>query len=88
MSKSTGNFVTINELLATKKFGSNQWHGYVLRLAMMMTHYRQPIDWTVDRLVDARKSLKDWIDTAYGAETNSVAPTEEIVEALCDDLNT
>src|ERR1700759_412221 len=38
MSKSEGNFFTIHELLATRKFGSNMWHGYVLRLAMLMTH--------------------------------------------------
>lgn len=88
MSKSLGNFVTINELLQTKKFGSNQWHGYVLRLAMLMTHYRQPIDWTVDRLVEVRKFLKEWIDTAYGAESESATPPTEVVTALLDDLNT
>jgi cysteinyl-tRNA synthetase len=88
MSKSLGNFFTINELLTTRKFGSNQWHGYVLRLAMLMTHYRQPVDWTVDRLVEARKLLKDWIDTAYGAEPKSATPPTEIVDPLLDDLNT
>ena len=53
MSKSLGNFVTINELLATRNFGSQPWHGRVIRLAMLGTHYRQPIDWTVERLVQA-----------------------------------
>ncbi|WP_319796915.1 cysteine--tRNA ligase [Nitrobacter sp.] len=88
MSKSLGNFFTIHELLQTKKFGSNQWHGYVLRLAMLMTHYRQPIDWTVDRLVEARKLLKEWIDIAYGAEPESDDPPKEIIDPLLDDLNT
>lgn len=88
MSKSLGNFFTIHELLQTKKFGSNQWHGYVLRLAMMMSHYRQPIDWTVDRLVDARRSLKDWIDTAFGAESETSVPPDEIIAPLLDDMNT
>jgi cysteinyl-tRNA synthetase len=88
MSKSLGNFFTINELLQTRKFGSNQWHGYVLRLSMLMTHYRQPLDWTVERLVDARKVLRDWIDTAYGAESESSDPPKEIVDPLLDDLNT
>ncbi len=41
MSKSLGNFVTINELVATDKFGEHQWAGEVLRLAMLRTHYRQ-----------------------------------------------
>ena len=35
MSKSLGNFITIRELLAEKKFGDQQWHGQVLRLAML-----------------------------------------------------
>ena len=37
MSKSEGNFVTINELLETEKFGGRKWPGEVLRLAMLMT---------------------------------------------------
>ena len=85
MSKSLGNFVTIHELLNEKVFGSNQWHGYVLRLAMLMTQYRQPIDWTVDRLVQARSTLKEWIDTAIGAEGGSVPP--DLIVSLADDLN-
>jgi cysteinyl-tRNA synthetase len=88
MSKSLGNFVTIHDLLRTKKFGSNQWHGYVLRLAMMMTHYRQPIDWTVDRLVEARQNLKEWIDVAIGFEQSEIELPEDLAMALADDLNT
>jgi cysteinyl-tRNA synthetase len=88
MSKSEGNFVTIRDLLADRSFGSNKWHGYVLRLSMLMTHYRQPVDWTVERLVDVRKTMKDWIDTAYGADSENRTPPEEIIEPLLDDLNT
>ncbi len=88
MSKSLGNFVTVHELLATRKFGSNKWHGCVLRLAMLMTHYRQPIDWTVDRLVEARVTLKDWIDAVIGVDVSQVNVPEEFVAALEDDLNT
>ena len=87
MSKSAGNFITIHELLESKSFGSNKWHGYVIRLAMLMTHYHQPIDWTVDRLVEARKVLKDWIDTAYGADEFANQLPKEFVQALFDDLN-
>ena len=87
MSKSAGNFITIRELLETKNFGSNQWHGYVIRLAMLMTHYRQPIDWTVDRLVEARRILKDWIDTAIGSEKVAKSVPNELIVALGDDLN-
>ena len=61
MSKSLGNFVTIHELLHTDKFGGRQWPGEVLRLAMLMTHYRQPIDFSVARLEEASANLKDWL---------------------------
>jgi cysteinyl-tRNA synthetase len=87
MSKSLGNFVTLHELLHTNKFGSNHWHGYVLRLAMLMTHYRQPIDWTVDRLVEARRMLKEWIDCAIGFEQYPTPVPDELISALSDDLN-
>ncbi len=60
MSKSAGNFVTIHELLHTEKFGGRKWPGEVLRLAMLRTHYRQPIDWTVKALEEAELSLKKW----------------------------
>ncbi len=53
MSKSDGNFVTIHDLLHTEKFGGRKWPGEVLRLAMLMTHYREPIDFSVRRLEEA-----------------------------------
>ena len=87
MSKSLGNFVTIRDLLATTAFGSSKWHGSVLRLAMLMTHYRQPIDWTVERLIEVRRFLPDWIGTAAGAPPHPEVP-REVIEALADDLNT
>jgi cysteinyl-tRNA synthetase len=58
MSKSDGNFVTISELLHTDKFGGRKWPGEVLRLAMLMTHYREPIDFSVRRLEEAEAILK------------------------------
>jgi cysteinyl-tRNA synthetase len=53
MSKSLGNFVTIRELISTSIFGGEQWPPQALRLAMLRTHYRQPIDWTVRGLEEA-----------------------------------
>jgi cysteinyl-tRNA synthetase len=87
MSKSLGNFVTIHELLKERKFGSQPWHGKVLRLAMLSTHYRQPIDWTVDRLVQARSTLFDWSLIAHDHPYDEEPPTD-FVDALADDLNT
>ena len=60
MAKSAGNFVTIRELLQTDKFGGRSWPGEVLRLAMLRTHYRQPIDWTVRALEEAEQTLDSW----------------------------
>src|ERR1700730_4069926 len=53
MSKSLGNFLTIRELLAG-------WPGEVLRLNMLRTHYRQPIDWTTKGLHESQGILDEW----------------------------
>ena len=86
MSKSLGNFVTINELLRTQMFGGRQWPGPVLRLAMLATHYRQPIDWTVAGLNEAERVLQDWSAFVDGAPEGDVP--QAVIEALADDLNT
>ena len=87
MSKSLGNFITINELLATTKFGASQWHGRVVRLAMLGTHYRQPIDWTADRLLQARATLLEFADLLANVEA-AETPHPDVIAALSDDLNT
>jgi cysteinyl-tRNA synthetase len=87
MSKSLGNFITINQLLATNDFGGQSWPGRVLRLAMLGTHYRAPIDWTVDRLAQTRATLMEFADLVAGAP-DADAPHPDIVAALGDDLNT
>ena len=84
MSKSDGNFVTINELLETETFGGRKWPGEVLRLAMLMTHYREPIDFSVKRLEEAERLLAKW----PAVEATGLAPCETVLEALHDDLNT
>ena len=60
MSKSEGNFVTIHDLLHTDTFGGRKWPGEVLRLAMLMTHYREPIDFSVRRLEEAENIVRNW----------------------------
>jgi cysteinyl-tRNA synthetase len=84
MSKSLGNFVTINELLETTKFGGRRWPGAVLRLAMLKTHYRQPIDWTVGALEEAVTTLARWQQSAVVTDQ---PPNDLILNALADDLN-
>jgi cysteinyl-tRNA synthetase len=88
MAKSAGNFVTIRELLTTDNFGGRAWPGEVLRLAMLRTHYRQPIDWTVRALEEAEQTLASWtaIPEFGDAAHSGLAPG--ILDALADDLNT
>ncbi|HEY6381632.1 MAG TPA: cysteine--tRNA ligase, partial [Pseudolabrys sp.] len=82
MSKSLGNFFTIRELLA-------DWPGEVLRLNMLRTHYRQPLDWTVKGLEESQKILDDWHHLLADMEmpTNEKSDAE-VLNSLCDDLNT
>jgi cysteinyl-tRNA synthetase len=79
MSKSLGNFVTIRELLA-------DWPGEVLRLNMLKTHYRSPMDWTLKGVEESAKTLDDWYEVA--ADIKGEQPSSVVIEALADDLNT
>jgi len=83
MSKSLGNFITVNDVL-------KDWPGEVARLAMLMTHYRQPINWTVKNLKEAQKTLSTWYDVVGNLSDGdpSNALDETVVSALMDDLNT
>jgi len=88
MSKSLGNFITISELLETEKFGGRRWPGEVLRLAMLKTHYRQPIDWTVRALEEAEANLLAWHGAEGIAETgDAAAPSTAVLDSFADDLN-
>ena len=83
MSKSLGNFYTVNELL-------REFPGEAVRLTLMQTHYRQPLDFTKDHLRAAKRAL----DRFYGALRGvaDVEPerseAEDVMAALTDDLNT
>ena len=79
MSKSLGNFVTIRDVL-------NDWPGEVVRLNMLKTHYRQPIDWTVRGLRESSETLGKWRSRAI--LPREIEYPEGIVDALNDDLNT
>jgi len=79
MSKSLGNVVTIREL-------RQDWPGEVLRLAMLQTHYRQPMNWTVAGLREAQKNLDHWY--ALTADAGPGYLCADALDALVDDLNT
>lgn len=80
MSKSLGNFITINQLL-------QDWPGEVLRYNMLRTYYRQPIDWTVKGLEESAKALSGFLaGQDMSAHEPEFAPG--VLTALSDDLNT
>ena len=89
MAKSEGNFVTVRNALAQGTDPKKQ--GEVIRLALLMTHYRDPLDWTADRLHEARHILDRW-DRAlslFAVESpNSPLASPKVLRALEDDLNT
>lgn len=86
MSKSLGNFFTIHDLLRSRAFGGRSWDGAILRLAMLKTHYRQPIDWTVRLLEEADANFWSLVETRY--KFFATEPDEIVLDALADDLNT
>jgi cysteinyl-tRNA synthetase len=91
MAKSEGNFVTVRDALS-------QAPGEVIRLALLMTHYRDPLDWTDDRLYEARQTLDRWYralahsvfysERTFGSPAELPAVPLAVAEALDDDLNT
>jgi cysteinyl-tRNA synthetase len=80
MSKSLGNFVTLRDVLA-------DWPGEVVRLAMLRTHYRQPIDWTLKGLEETDRTLARWYGLVGDAALAPEVPAP-VLDALLDDLNT
>ena len=84
MAKSEGNFVTIHELL-------RDWPGEVLRLNMLRTHYRQPIDWTVKGLEESRKRARPLACDRRRCRRRGRGDNPllaKVLEPLLDDLNT
>ncbi|WP_339707300.1 cysteine--tRNA ligase [uncultured Sphingosinicella sp.] len=81
MSKSLGNVVTVGELLEQRHKGET------LRLALLMAHYRQPLDWN-ERLIEQAKAMLDrWYRLLEDEQVDAVGDVE-IEAVLADDLNT
>jgi cysteinyl-tRNA synthetase len=90
MSKSLGNFVTIREILESNRFGGKRWDGATLRLAMLRTHYRSPIDWTAKALEESNRTILNWANILERASTSFASdnkPANSVIDALADDLN-
>jgi cysteinyl-tRNA synthetase len=79
MAKSLGNFVTIRDLL-------KDWPGEVIRLTMLLTHYRQPLNWTANALRESQRTLDHWYELTADAASGIMCA--DVIGALADDLNT
>jgi len=86
MAKSVGNIVLVRDLLEIAP-------GEAIRLALLNAHYRQPLDWSEQLLVETRAKL----DRLYGTlreiggwqgEWHDMEPDPNLIAALEDDLNT
>jgi cysteinyl-tRNA synthetase len=80
MSKSLGNIITVDQLLAAGH------RGEVLRLALLSAHYRQPLPWTEALIAQSKALLDRWY-----RQLGDVEPFGDLApfwEALADDLNT
>ena len=83
MSKSDGNFVTIRELLDEWK--TTGLSGALVRLNMLRTQYRQPLDWTQAGITECLGVLARWRRLLDQAVPDH--PSDAVVDALLDDLN-
>ena len=81
MSKSAGNFFTVEDL---RESGMD---GEIIRMILLSTHYRQPLDWTAGRVAEISTVLKKWRNLCKGVKP-AQKPDESILNALADDLNT
>lgn len=90
MSKSLGNFFTIRDVL-------EKYHPEVVRFLLVSSHYRSPINYAEDNLIEARAGLERFYGALRGY--NDVAPLSfsemqdsryynAFVEAMNDDFNT
>lgn len=84
MSKSLDNFYTVRDVLSKAP-------AEALRLLMLGTHYRSILDFSWDRLADAKYTLDRFyraLETLKGVDLPAASVSPEVMEALCDDLNT
>jgi len=87
MSKSLGNITLINDLLS-------KYSGPVIRLSLLSSHYRQPLDWSTKILEQSKKTLKkfenffDKIPSEFFLKDSNSNFDNEFLNSLYDDLNT
>ena len=80
MSKSLGNILKISDF-------KNKVNGQVLRLALISSHYKQPLDWNNKLLTECEKTLNKWYESYTEIDKPIMIP-DEYLSPLYDDLNT
>ncbi|WP_075500926.1 cysteine--tRNA ligase [Candidatus Pelagibacter communis] len=80
MAKSQGNILKIKDF-------KNKMSGQVLRLALISSHYKQPLDWNEKLLDECQNTLDKWY-RVYSSDIESVEINDEILKPLYEDLNT
>ncbi|MBB5073599.1 cysteinyl-tRNA synthetase [Bartonella callosciuri] len=100
MSKSLGNFITIHSILESHFFEFNEtltnemkknWAGLSARFSMLQTHYREPLNWTAQRLMQSSRELYRWYEVLRCERErpeNDELMNNSLINALSDDLNT
>ena len=84
MAKSVGNVMLVHDLVKS-------YPGEALRLTLLSAHYRQPLDWSEDKIQQNQRLLDRFyqrLEQMKGTEAMETAIPEAVMEALCDDLNT
>ena len=79
MSKSVGNIITINDL-------SKKVNGQVIRLALLTSHYKQPLEWNERLINESQKTLNKWYEQYEKINTEDIE--SDIFISLLEDLNT
>ena len=80
MSKSLGNILKISDF-------KKKVNGQVLRLALISSHYKQPLDWNDKLLSECEKTLNKWYESYIDIDKSVLIP-DEYLSPLYDDLNT
>ena len=81
MSKSLGNFFTVNDLINKKISGD------VIRFILLSSHYRQPLDWQKRRIKEVDGIIRKWKKSINSVTDNNEYDTN-FLSALYDDINT
>ena len=79
MSKSLGNIITIDKM-------SKTINGQVIRLALLSSHYKQPLDWNENLINESQNTLDKWY-TQFQDIGDDIL-NQDLIEPLLEDINT